>query len=115
MNVYEIKNYGNTRSVYIKGETWEISRNQTITINDDEVENAAEVATAFGKLQYITLDIIKQPDKKVSTSKCKSKTKKQKTSKTKTTKKKKKTPRKKLSALTNKKMKQSKYKRRIKK
>lgn len=68
MYKYKITNYGNTRTIYVKGQSWELSKNQSITIDRSEVENAQEVAKAFEKLEFIDVEKtrIKQspPDKK---------------------------------------------------
>ena len=57
---YEITNYGNTRTVYVKGQSWEISKNATIEVMDKEV------ADAFEKLPYVDVRVIKQPSVKAS-------------------------------------------------
>ena len=69
---YEITNYGNTRTVYVKGQSWELSKNATIEVEDKEV------ADAFEALPFVDVRVMKQPDvkapsKKRSTSKKKKK------------------------------------------
>lgn len=115
--LYEITNYGNTRSIYAAGETWEISKQQTITLDDREVSNAEEVAELFEALQFIDVKVTKiKCSKKKKKSKVKKKTRKKRSSVKSTrkttvrkTKKKKVTTKKK-----NKKIKRRKVKRRLK-
>ncbi len=57
--LYKITNYGNTRSIYVAGETWEISKQQTIEIDEREVSNAEEVAELFEALQFIDVEVTK--------------------------------------------------------
>jgi len=78
---YRITNFGNTRSVYVRGQTWELTKNKTIEISDKEVENAEEVSDAFRKLPFVDIEVIEQPDVKTSKKKKKpSKRKKKATS-----------------------------------
>lgn len=64
---YLITNYGNTRTVYIKGQSWEISKNSSIETTNEEV------ADAFKRLQFVDVKVIEQPEfkKKVTTGKSK--------------------------------------------
>ncbi|KKL78012.1 hypothetical protein LCGC14_2029100 [marine sediment metagenome] len=57
---YKITNYGNTRSVYIDGQTWEVPKNGKMTTTDKEV------ADAFEKLMFVDVSRkkIEQPDVK---------------------------------------------------
>ncbi len=74
---YSITNYGNTRSVYVKGQTWEIPRNGHI-----ETDNS-EVAAMWNDLLYVDVELIEQPSEKKSekkSSKHKKKTSKSETS-----------------------------------
>ena len=80
MTTYRIINYGNTRTVYIKGQSWEITKHQTIEIDDKKVSHAKEIADAFEKLPYVDVEVIEQPDVKTSKKKP-SKKKKKKSSK----------------------------------
>ena len=57
--MYKITNFGNTRSIYIDGLTWEISKNTSI-----ETDNA-EVAEAFDKLMFV--DVEQSEDKPTKT------------------------------------------------
>lgn len=54
---YKITNYGNTRTVYIKGQSWEISKGASITIDDEKVPEAKEVAVAFERLPFVDVEI----------------------------------------------------------
>jgi len=72
---YEITNYGNTRTVYVKGQSWEISKNGTIEISTADVENASEVAAAFDELPFVDVRVIEQPAVKASKKKKTSKQK----------------------------------------
>ncbi|KKM70777.1 hypothetical protein LCGC14_1437260 [marine sediment metagenome] len=63
---YRITNYGNTRTVYVKGQSWEISKNDTIEISDYEIDNAQEVADAFEELEFVDVEVIEQPTVKSS-------------------------------------------------
>lgn len=65
--IYKITNYGNTRCVYIKGQTWEISKNCSIKTDNKEV------AEAFEKLQFVDVTFIEQSNVKVQPSKQKKK------------------------------------------
>jgi len=60
---YSVHNYGNTRSVSVKGQPWEISKNTTI-----EIDNS-EVAAAFDEMLFIDVEVIKQPSAKKETTK----------------------------------------------
>lgn len=64
---YKITNYGNTRSVYIKGQAWEISRNGSITTNKKEI------ADEFEKMLFIDVEVIKRTLVKSSSSEKKKK------------------------------------------
>ncbi len=67
---YEITNYGNTRTVYVKGQSWELTKNATIEVVDKEV------ADAFEELPYVDVRVIKQPIVKTPKKKKSSKHKK---------------------------------------
>jgi len=56
--VYRITNYGNTRSVYIKGQTWEISKHKFIDTDN------AEVVAAWEKMMFVDVQVIEQSSKK---------------------------------------------------
>ena len=101
---YIITNYGNTRKLPYKVTYYEISKNCFF-----ETKKKA-IADAMGEFEFIGVEVVECSNVKTT----KSKKSKKKTTKKKTTKSKKKTPRKKLSALTNKKIKHSKYRRRSK-
>lgn len=62
---YTITNYGNTRTIYIKGQSWEISKGSTISITKKDCPNHKEVADAFEKLQFVDVEVevIKQSKK----------------------------------------------------
>lgn len=55
---YKITNYGNTRSIYVNGLTWEIPKNGSITTTDKEV------ADAYGTMFAIDVEVIEQPKPK---------------------------------------------------
>lgn len=69
MAEYKITNYGNTRTVYVRGRSWEISKNATITVDEVEIPEAEEVAEAFAKLPFVDVEVVKQPAKKVAAKK----------------------------------------------
>lgn len=60
---YEITNYGNTRTVYVKGQSWELPKNGTIETTDKEVANECE------KLQFVDVKAVEQPKRKKSSKK----------------------------------------------
>jgi len=66
---YKIRNYGNTRTVYVKGQSWELSKNAAIEVEDKEV------ADAFEMLPFIDVEVIEQPIVKTKSSKRKKKKK----------------------------------------
>ncbi len=53
---WRIVNYGNVRSIYINGQTWESPKNGTIYTTDKEV------ADEFAKMFAIDVDVIEQPE-----------------------------------------------------
>ncbi len=69
---YRITNYGNTRTVYIKGQSWEISKHSTIETTDKEV------ADAWERLPFVDIEVVdvKEPKKKIVKKKKKKTTKK---------------------------------------
>lgn len=111
---YKITNYGNTRTVYIKGQSWEITKHQTIEIDDEEVPHAKEVADAFERLPFVDVEVIEQPDVKPPKKVSKKKVKKAPTRRRKIERKEKVKPKKKVTAKTHKKIKRRKVKRRKK-
>ncbi len=108
---YKITNYGNTRSIYVKGQTWEITKGATIEILTADVENASEVAAAFDELMFVDVVVenIGQPDVKPSSKQKKTSKKKLPSHKKRTLKKKKK-----VTTRKHKKIKRRKVKRRNK-
>lgn len=82
MILYRIANYGNTRTVYIKGQSWEISKNCSIEITDEEVPHVKEVADAFRKLPFVDVEVVEQPKVEKTSKKKSSKKKKKVTAKT---------------------------------
>ncbi len=55
---YKVTNYGNTRTVYIRGQSWEITKGATIEV---ATVNASEVAAAFDMLPFVDVEVVEQP------------------------------------------------------
>jgi len=64
VKIYRITNYGNTRSVFVKGKSYEVSKNTPIEFTSEEHENAEEIANALGELEFVDVEIIEQPTAK---------------------------------------------------
>ncbi len=52
---YKVTNYGNTRSVFIAGQSWECPKNSSIDTESKEVADAFEIMFA------IDVEVIKRP------------------------------------------------------